>query len=121
MNIRDQKIGVIVGALAAITWLFSVYSAVREARWFMSNDSVFEIMGVPGLLAGIAAGAMVYISLQEGTRQRWMLYGICAVVAFVIKLSESTYLGFARGLDLNGVIFLIGIVVAFFGYQQASE
>lgn len=98
----------------------SAYSAVSEARWFMSNDSVFEIIGFQGFLTGIAAVVMVVLGNQGTEKRQWLLYGVCAVIAVIIKLNESTYLGFARSIDLNTIIFVLGVIIAYLGYQQAE-
>jgi hypothetical protein len=121
MNVNQNRLGSIVGGIAVLTWLLSSYEAVRSARWFLSNDSVLEIIGINGIIVGLAGVALILLERQFGnTRQTWMLYGVCATVAVVLKLTETTYLGFSKGLDLNGIVFIIAMVVAFLGYQQAD-
>jgi len=121
MNLKDGKVALIVAVLATAGWLIDAIDKVRQARWFMSSDSAFSIIGFSGMLAGLATVVMIIMARSQRSRNEWMVYGVAATVATLINLTDTTWLGYSSGIGVSEILTILGVVVAVFGYQQAEE
>lgn len=121
MNLKDGKVALIVAVLATAGWLIDAIDKVRQARWFMSSDSAFSIIGFSGMLAGLATVVMIIMARSQRSRNEWMIYGVAATVATLINLTDTTWLGYSSGIGVSEILTILGVVVAVMGYQQAEE
>ncbi len=119
INAKDDKRGVILAILTAVTWSIGIILldiALREINYYLANAIRLPI------LIGFLAGAVLYSGrgkmLVKASRKEWLMLGLAGTIALGIGgiafLAGISIIGATRSTALSAVTPLFSTVFSFY-------